>query len=470
MKDLPLPPPRRAPKLPKDSQTAIRRMIQEYDEKPFDPEAPVARPAHHVYLNNPRRMRRNQRRPGIADDQTLHELLEMELETMGVEPRVARDISSLDAEIKKAARVYEDAVDAVLLDWIQRNMRKLNLSGNGPLEPDTDEFGVLSALETIGGGASFLYYMEFGGEGIGTWDGRWDKIFKNDNTIKELSDLIKTATYMPAQELNNALRNRAFELMQEHGLSMEENPRKKATKQHDEYYAQPYGIGASGFYFDSLEDFNKKFKAAAKRGVEEFELEFINGSNEDAQLFNSLGVSQATIDRWFEDIQPLDEHKKAGLYVLHAMMGENDIDKMLEMVEDDNPIVFEGNIKDYAYEYIEDTGSLDNAVQQIAKSREKLRDKKQYGEYEQFINQYFDYESYGRDFLINADEETANSYGDNEQEVGEQLVEELGWDGIGDENIKNYFDYDYFVRDLETNGDAREIEFAGKTFVFAGNR
>ena len=40
---------------------------------------------------------------------------------------------------------------------------------------------------------------------------------------------------------------------------------------------------------------------------------------------------------------------------------------------------------------------------------------------------------------------------------------------LEDDDIKNYFDYDSYANDLEQDGDAREIEFAGKTFVFNGN-
>jgi hypothetical protein len=426
-------------------------MVRDYDERPFDPEAPVARPKHHVYVSNPCGLRSNERRkPGITDVETLSELLEMDLESNDVESRTARDISRVNQEMKTAARQYEDAVDAVLLDWIQRNENKLNL-GKGPLEDVTDDFGVLGVMAELGGGASYLYYIEAEGQGIGTWDGRWKGIFKNDNTFKELSRLVKSSTHDAYQTLNTAIMNQAFELMQEHGLSMEENPRKKKATR-ESYYAQPYSVSATGFYFGSLEEFNQKFRAAKRRGVEEFELQFIDGSDEDADLFKALEISQATIDKWFEEVQPLEELEKVGLFALFYHFGERNLDKAIENVKEDNPIVFEGNVKEYAENHIDDIGGV-----------------KALGEQAQL---YFDYESYGsaikNDILTSSDDEEEQERVENmsDRELGEQYADDLGWEGVGEQNLQEFFDMDKFANDLELG---TEIEFAGKTFIFDNN-
>ena len=76
------------------------------------------------------------------------------------------------------------------------------------------------------------------------------------------------------------------------------------------------------------------------------------------------------------------------------------------------------------------------------------------------IEEYFDYEAYGRDIRIEyypveaGDPETAEEYwcGDeraSDEEIGREVVNQLGWDGVGKENQERYFDYEAFGRDLQ---------------------
>ena len=76
------------------------------------------------------------------------------------------------------------------------------------------------------------------------------------------------------------------------------------------------------------------------------------------------------------------------------------------------------------------------------------------------IEEYFDYEAYGRDIRIEyypveaGDPETAEEYwcGDesaSDEEIGREVVNQLGWDGIGKENLERYFDYEAFGSDLQ---------------------
>lgn len=73
---------------------------------------------------------------------------------------------------------------------------------------------------------------------------------------------------------------------------------------------------------------------------------------------------------------------------------------------------------------------------------------------------YFDYEAYGRDIRIeyypvdDGDPETAEEYwcGDesaSDEEIGRAAVEDLGWDGVGEDVQKRYFDYEAFGRDIQ---------------------
>lgn len=77
------------------------------------------------------------------------------------------------------------------------------------------------------------------------------------------------------------------------------------------------------------------------------------------------------------------------------------------------------------------------------------------------IEQYIDYEYLGRDVRLeyykndDDDPETAGEYwcGDenaSDEEIGEEVVSQLGFDGVN--NIEYFFDYDGFGRDLRIDG------------------
>ena len=76
------------------------------------------------------------------------------------------------------------------------------------------------------------------------------------------------------------------------------------------------------------------------------------------------------------------------------------------------------------------------------------------------IEEYFDYEAYGRDIRIEyypvdaEDPETAEEYwcsdeSASDEEIGRAVVDQLGWDGVGKENQERYFDYEAFGSDLQ---------------------
>lgn len=76
------------------------------------------------------------------------------------------------------------------------------------------------------------------------------------------------------------------------------------------------------------------------------------------------------------------------------------------------------------------------------------------------VENYFDYEAYGRDIRLEyypmeaEDPETAGEYwcGDDradDEEIGREVVAQLGWDGVGKENQERYFDYEAFGHDIQ---------------------
>jgi antirestriction protein len=252
-----------------------------------------------------------------------------------------------------------------------------------------------------------------------------------------------------------------------------------------EFYAQPYA-DAEGFHFQDMEKFEKGMAALEKRGVEEVEIQFIEGDSAEAQLFEALQLNQASIERWFEDIEALDEHEMAALYYIVAFYGEKNLDKALALVEDEVR-AFEGSVEDYARDLAESTGEGINT----------------------FTNPefYFDYEAFGRDLGYNGEdgsrevqeeldeaqrelEEAATGEADADEieeledrvedlekqmkeldartneEIGEEYVDGIGGvKELGMETAEMYFDWEKLARDMELGGDVTQFDFAGSSWV-----
>lgn len=69
------------------------------------------------------------------------------------------------------------------------------------------------------------------------------------------------------------------------------------------FYAQPYDISATGFYFSTDEDFSSRINAVVNdygQPVEEFEIQFIDGEAIDAALAKAWEINQANILRFME--------------------------------------------------------------------------------------------------------------------------------------------------------------------------
>jgi antirestriction protein len=211
-------------------------------------------------------------------------------------------------------------------------------------------------------------------------------------------------------------------------------------------YANPYDTSAKGWYFKSVEEFEKKYERHLP--VEEYELDWIDGPEEDRELFEALNVGPAKIEEFFELVDDLQTDEKAALYYLLRYHGSSGVDlgQLLILVRDDVR-VREGTSKEYVYDLIDDLGGVDqlggNAVEM-----------------------YFDYESFGRDLAFDLDEEEDAHYLDmTDQERGEAYVDDRGGVAELGETAERYFDHESYARDLELNGDVTEFDFAGTTYT-----
>jgi len=123
------------------------------------------------------------------------------------------------------------------------------------------------------------------------------------------------------------------------------------------YYAQPYDIIATGFYFTDQESYTAKILAARNSygdPVEEFEIQFIDGTDLDAKLAKALGLYQNTIIEFMEKVEAWDDHEK--LKIILAV-GECRYSFDLNSGDPDNldlDIYAGMNLRDLAHEFVEE--------------------------------------------------------------------------------------------------------------------
>ncbi|KKL18917.1 hypothetical protein LCGC14_2470730 [marine sediment metagenome] len=143
-------------------------------------------------------------------------------------------------------------------------------------------------------------------------------------------------------------------------------------------YANPYDTSAEGFYFSTLEEFEDKYDANLP--VEEYEIDFIEGTKEEAQLFGAANVDQAFLEKWFDFIDESDEDQWPVVYYLLGV--GYDLAQAQQKAEDVS--LYEGSAKEAVEQFVDDTGGLE----QLGKDT---------------LENYFDWDSYVRDLEANGE-------------------------------------------------------------------
>lgn len=144
----------------------------------------------------------------LTDDDTLEQLVQMEMESMGEEGEPSYEAMG---DVDDAASDYEDAVESALTTWVKQNMDQLAVGERGPLQRVRRPADVVSVMMDLGGGAPYLYFMEAEGHGVGSWDGRWDKMFLDHrSSLKELSRFVLGKTRGAYQKLKDAIMEAAM--------------------------------------------------------------------------------------------------------------------------------------------------------------------------------------------------------------------------------------------------------------------
>jgi len=153
-------------------------------------------------------------------------------------------------------------------------------------------------------------------------------------------------------------------------------------------YAQPYDISATGFYFETREEYEQKAARNFNQmgsPVEEDELQFIDGEEIDCKLFEALGVNQATFGKYLEACDEWHEDEKRRVTIAVGECG-------------------------YRFDLGNDMpGDLDVDIYEVDSLRElaeQFVDEGLFGEIPAAIANYLDYDAIARDLSFDFSETT----------------------------------------------------------------
>jgi antirestriction protein len=119
----------------------------------------------------------------------------------------------------------------------------------------------------------------------------------------------------------------------------------------------------------------------------------------------------------------------------------DDVDALKEWL-DEGYGIYESE-KDYVEQYVDDAGGPSALGKQT-------------------INSYFDYDAFGHDLSIDADEEDRERYeGMSDEEIGMQYMDDVYGDKIPKDLADRYFDYDAYARDVFMEVASRRIPRVG---------
>ncbi len=153
-------------------------------------------------------------------------------------------------------------------------------------------------------------------------------------------------------------------------------------------FAQPYDISATGFYFESIEEYQEKAgKNLNDYGepVEEYEIQFIDGEDIDCALFKALEIHQGTFHHFFDAVDSWSIDDKIRVIIATGECGYR-FD-----FETQTPDEFDVDL----YEY--------DSMKELA---EQFVEEGLFGEIPENIQHYLDYEKIAYDLSMDYSETT----------------------------------------------------------------
>lgn len=121
-------------------------------------------------------------------------------------------------------------------------------------------------------------------------------------------------------------------------------------------YAQPYDLTATGFYFETADQYFEKVKHLTNvhgDPVEEFEIQFINGDDIDCELAKAIGINQANFSVFLDCVETWEDWEKINVIIAVGECG-------YDFGPDDSPdslgvdIYGAENLRELAEQFVED--------------------------------------------------------------------------------------------------------------------
>lgn len=121
-------------------------------------------------------------------------------------------------------------------------------------------------------------------------------------------------------------------------------------------HAQPYDLAATGFYFETYDDYAAK--AAKLRNdygdpVEEFEIQFIDGEHIDCDLAKAIGINQVNLKQFFEAVDDWDGDDKTRVILAVGECGYR-FEDSTQPSDFDLDIYHVDTMRDLAEQFVED--------------------------------------------------------------------------------------------------------------------
>jgi antirestriction protein len=123
------------------------------------------------------------------------------------------------------------------------------------------------------------------------------------------------------------------------------------------FYAQPYDISATGFYFDTEDQYQAKIRTIKNdygQTVEEFEIQFIDGETIDAQLTEAIGINQANICQAMELIDEWSDDQKVRAIIAVGECGYSFNSKRFDPDHIDIDLYEIDSLRDLAMQFVDD--------------------------------------------------------------------------------------------------------------------
>jgi hypothetical protein len=168
------------------------------------------------------------------DVDTLGTLMDMEIEK-SLEPEffefstAAKSEAMVSEEMIDAAQAFEFACRIAPHEFVKKNLSKFSVGQDGVLKniedgdasDDNIVTNILEVMRGLRGGYGYLYYMEHEGAGVGTWDGEWDVLVRDNSVdpkiarplLTEMSEWVTTFTKVEYQNLQTEIENTAYKIL-----------------------------------------------------------------------------------------------------------------------------------------------------------------------------------------------------------------------------------------------------------------